>query len=779
MSHDKLLRAFTHKTTFGTLKPLLVAVLLSTGSAFAASGQFTFVTGDVRVVTKDNRTVQATRGMDVNAGDVVVTGTDGMAQLTMVDSARLSLRSGTQLRIDSYAAAPGGAESSVVSLVRGTLRTFTGLLSPSAREKFSMRTKVATVGIRGSGNILYHCETNCPQEQGQQSPNDTTINHTIEGSHNVFSIGFDKPLTTGPGQTVQVVQGQPPQSIPTPAHILESGRVMTGKNATAGDPQQTMGEGRNFASADTTSTTLTQSNTSVVGNNGLGFTVTDASGNIVGSDPLGLRDIVVAGGVALASQATQNDTTLEREGLRGFTSYAGLQSGLSVSITGGQLGDIQTATAGGTQITLGTWAGGNLSVQGTSFANGGTVHFGYAAAGFPSYLSEVLTGTATYTLAAATSPTNQLNTSGSLGTATLNVNFSNRTLNAALAVNMPQAGTNGGGSWNLNANNVPFSLNSFIATTADRLVITNGNGVSSTGNSFLFGGIEGSFVGTSLAGAILGYSFSDQTSSNPNNFNTVSGVAALTGPSQQAAAEFRIGLVSRGSTFLAFNRPDEVTQNTTTGGITAFSGAANLASGFVPYAGYQIGTAALADVGFDAATGLSWGRWSGGSASVSNGTSTQSISLVSASQHYIFAASQSGPTALPLTGTASYDVLGSTRPTDASGQAGTFNTATLNANFSNRTVDLGVNFTMHGQTWNASASNVPIYRDTIFSAVTGGGSAALPGVPNLVVTCSPSCGQGAQGTVDGFFTGRSGQGAGMIYNVGGNTGTVALGRRGG
>jgi hypothetical protein len=762
------------------LSPLMLAMLMWAGNAVAASGQFTFVTGDVRVVAAGNRTVPATRGMEVNAGDVVITGADGMAQLTMVDAARLSLRSGTQLRIETYATRAGGPESSVVSLVRGTMRTFTGLLSPSSREKFSMRTKVATVGIRGSGNILFHCETNCPQDQGQPTPNDTTINHTIEGSHNVFSQGFDKPLVTGPGQTVQVIQGQPPQSIPTPAHILEAGRVMTGKNATASDPaQQQQAEGRNFASADASSTTLAQSNTSVVGNNGLGFTVTDASGNIVGSDPLGLRDIVVAGGVALSSQAAQNSTTLEGAGLRGFTSYPGLQAGLSVAISGGQLGDIQTTTAGGTPITLGTWAGGSLSVQGTTFANGGTVHFGYAGAGFPPYLSEVLTGTATYTLAAATSPTNQLGTAGQLNTATLNVNFSNRTLNAALAVNMPAVGNNGGGGWTLTASNVPFSLNNFIATTADRLVITNNAGVTSSSNPFLFGGLEGSFVGTSLAGAILGYSFADQTASNPNSFNTISGVAALTGPSQPAAAEFRVGLVSAGSTFLAFNRPDEVTQNTTTGGITGFSGAANFVSGFAPYAAYQIGTAALTDAGFDAATGLSWGRWSGGVATVGNGTASQSIPLGSRSQHYIFAGTQSGPTALPLTGTGTYDVIGSTRPTDASGQAGTFNSATLNANFSNRTVDLGVNFTMHGQTWNASASGVPIYRDTLFSAVTGGGSNSLPGVSNLVITCSPSCGQGAQGTVDGFFTGRNGQGAGMVYNVGGSTGTVALGRRGG
>jgi hypothetical protein len=37
----------------------------------------------------------------------------------------------------------------------------------------------------------------------------------------------------------------------------------------------------------------------------------------------------------------------------------------------------------------------------------------------------------------------------------------------------------------------------------------------------------------------------------------------------------------------------------------------------------------------------------------------------------------------------------------------------------------------------------------------------------------------ATGSFDGFFTGRSGQRAGMMYNLGGNQGAVAFGRRGG
>ena len=56
--------------------------------------------------------------------------------------------------------------------------------------------------------------------------------------------------------------------------------------------------------------------------------------------------------------------------------------------------------------------------------------------------------------------------------------------------------------------------------------------------------------------------------------------------------------------------------------------------------------------------------------------------------------------------------------------------------------------------WNGVANNMPIYRDMYFGAFTG---SPIPGTTNpapLILSCSPSCGGGATGSFDGFFTGR-------------------------
>jgi hypothetical protein len=330
-------------------------------------------------------------------------------------------------------------------------------------------------------------------------------------------------------------------------------------------------------------------------------------------------------------------------------------------------------------------------------------------------------------------------------------------------------------------------LNGFYASTSDRLVVTNGSGQSSSGNASLTGSMEGSLVGSALQGAILGYGIVDQTSSSAANYNVVSGVAGFTGPAQSGSSPYRDGLVSDPSeslasgvtgirTYATVDRPAEVVVDATTGGVTEF------AAPYAAYGGhatYARGTATVAQAGSDPETGMVWGRWSGGTATVTGNGQSTNLNLANSSLHYIFSASQSGPVNLPLTGTAVYDVIGSTSPTDRSGHTGTLNTATLNANFTNRTADALVNVTVNGQTLNGLANAMPIYRDQYFSAYT---PSSIPGASSpsqLVLTCSPNCGPTAGGSIDGFFSGRSGQRAGMNYNLNGNAGVVAFGRRGG
>jgi hypothetical protein len=770
--------------------------------AGAAAGEFSFVTGEVTLVKANGQRAAAAKGTSVDPGDRIITGTNGMAQLTMVDNARLSLRPSTTFQIDAYPQRPESTDGAVLNLLRGTLRTFTGLLASTNRDKYVMKTRVATVGIRGSGNILYACEgQDCDEsidKSAAQAPGGATINHTIEGSHAITNIVADRPgvpaqqggattLITGPGQTVLVAGFQPPKYIPTPKFIGETATNPTA--AKQGPAEGTTGtttvETRNFSPSDTpavpTQVTTAQA---VVGNNGLGFASdVDAITNAI-RDPLNLQDIVISAGSPFSGQATESDITRSATGeLRGYIAYGA--PGIAPVISGGTSQDVRSIGLDGVQVTMGRYenAGVGFFGSGSSASIPGSIHWIMAPSGYPAYLADVLSGSVTYTLAANTSPTNQNNTTGTLNQATIFANFSNRTMGLDLAVTMPAAGSNAGGQWHLTTGAVPFSLNSFFASTSDNLTITNTT-TNSTSNLNLTGSFEGSFVGAGLGGAILGYGISDRTSASSSNWNFVTGVAAFQGAHLDGSAPFREGRISDpNDTLLSFirsysttDRPDEVTADAT-GRVTAFSAPFQ---GFGPHATYALGSAQVVQSGFDTTTGLVWGRWGGGTATItSSGNQTFNLNLSQRSLHYVFAPSQQGPTALPLSGTVSYDVVGSTSPTNAAGQVGTLGTATLDANFGNRTVSANVTIAIANQTWNGSASGMPIYREQYFSAYSGSPIAGVPNPNPLVISCSPNCGTGASGSFDGFFTGRTGQGAGMLYNLGGNQGALAFGRRGG
>ena len=769
---------------------LAAAVPLLAG---AAAGEFTFVTGDVSLQKANGQKSMPARGTAVDAGDRIVTGASGMAQLTMVDQARLSLRPSSTFQIESYADKAGSNEGAVLSLLRGTLRTFTGLLASANRDKFVMKTRVATVGIRGSGNILYACDPGeCDESVTNGKPNadSITVNYTIEGSHAVSNIGDAShpggTLITGPGQTVLVSGANAPRYIPTPKFISNVAVTMSNAKAEAAPASPGTETARNYSPSDTPALPpAQQSTTQVVIGNPTGFvSPIDATRNLL-SDPINLQDVIIVAGSPFTGQAVPAGLQLNGNDLAGYSSYAGSQSGVNPAIIGGNPTDEHIISGDGLEIFMGRYVNAALGFdgpQGETTNIAGSTHWIYATSGYPAYLSDVLTGSAVYTLAAATSPTNQNNTVGTLGSASISVDFTARTLVFNAQVSMPSSGSNGGGSWNLSASNVPVAFNAFAASTSDRLTITNGT-VSSATNGALTGGFQGSFVGNGLTAVILGYGIQDQTAINSQNWNFVSGVAGLTGPRQDNTAAYREGRISDPAgtlssfveTYATTDRPDEVTfdaQNRVISFSAPFSPAGS------SHATYSLGTSTVVESGFDPDTGLTWGRWAGGQAIVTSGGQNTNIDLTHTSLHYIFAGSQSGPVALPLTGTASYSVIGSTSPTNSTGAVGTLGSASLNANFTNRTVDAAVNIQIAGQTWTGTANQIPIYRDQYFSAYSGN---PIPGVPNpapLIIGCNPNCGLNATGSFDGFFTGSSGQRAGMMYNLGGNQGAVAFGRGG-
>jgi len=100
--------------------------------------------------------VQAVKpGMAVRMGDVLRTGADGAAGITLSDDTLLTAGPGSELVISDYRFDPVSHDGNVLaSLWRGTLSVVTGLIGKKAPEKVNVQTRSLVLGSRGTEFIV-------------------------------------------------------------------------------------------------------------------------------------------------------------------------------------------------------------------------------------------------------------------------------------------------------------------------------------------------------------------------------------------------------------------------------------------------------------------------------------------------------------------------------------------------------------------------------------------------------------------------------------------------
>lgn len=145
---------------------LIVALLLggaiASAAALAEAARVMAFAGQVNASDASGATRALTENAAVDGGDTVVTGAESAAQLRFTDGALLFLRADSQFRVDSYRyQANSPRENGFFSLLKGSLRTLSGLIGKVNKENYRVRTAVATVGIRGTDYSLRLCQDDC------------------------------------------------------------------------------------------------------------------------------------------------------------------------------------------------------------------------------------------------------------------------------------------------------------------------------------------------------------------------------------------------------------------------------------------------------------------------------------------------------------------------------------------------------------------------------------------------------------------------------------------
>src|ERR1043165_6476470 len=123
-----------------------VLVLFSLPVLAAPAAHVEFFIGAVSIANKQNQIRPAEKAMALEEGDTVITN-DGRAQIRFSDGGYFSLQPQTQFRIDEYHYSEGHDKYDRVflSLLKGGLRTISGLIGKRNHPAYRMSTVVATV----------------------------------------------------------------------------------------------------------------------------------------------------------------------------------------------------------------------------------------------------------------------------------------------------------------------------------------------------------------------------------------------------------------------------------------------------------------------------------------------------------------------------------------------------------------------------------------------------------------------------------------------------------
>jgi hypothetical protein len=141
-----------------SLNKFLLATTLALFALSAAADEYAGVVKTSRgsaSVGRAGTQIALAPGVQLNQGDRIVTGPDGYVGITMRDDTLLTLGPGSALNLDAYGFDPQTHDGNfLVSLSKGVMSVVTGLIAKRSPDSFVVRTRVSTMGVRGTEFIV-------------------------------------------------------------------------------------------------------------------------------------------------------------------------------------------------------------------------------------------------------------------------------------------------------------------------------------------------------------------------------------------------------------------------------------------------------------------------------------------------------------------------------------------------------------------------------------------------------------------------------------------------
>jgi hypothetical protein len=148
------------KRTTVTSLLIIGLLLLATVVLAAPAATVTHLSGPLVVRTASGATKSLAIGSKIESGDTVETAKRTYARLKFTDGSEVTLKPGTQFKVEKYAYDKSSpkADAGSFNLIKGGLRTITGQIGKRGdQNSYRMKTPTATIGIRGTIYDATYC----------------------------------------------------------------------------------------------------------------------------------------------------------------------------------------------------------------------------------------------------------------------------------------------------------------------------------------------------------------------------------------------------------------------------------------------------------------------------------------------------------------------------------------------------------------------------------------------------------------------------------------------
>jgi hypothetical protein len=154
------------KSRFLSILFLMTGMAVSTAAvAEDSSGMVIASRGEVSALSNgDSRELK--QGDFVYVNDEILTSARSFVVLQFTDGAKVTVRPGSKLIIETYLYAGNDSDEATLNLISGGLRVITGAMAKTNPENYKVRTPVALMGVRGTEFSIMLCgDEVCAEDQ--------------------------------------------------------------------------------------------------------------------------------------------------------------------------------------------------------------------------------------------------------------------------------------------------------------------------------------------------------------------------------------------------------------------------------------------------------------------------------------------------------------------------------------------------------------------------------------------------------------------------------------